>query len=378
MDALILTCGTGGGHDMAAMAVKNELLRRGYNAVMMNPYDLHSKQVTNRINHAYISMVQNCPALFGAVYRLGTLYRRLPFRSPVYHINRSMAPLLDRFLRRTPFDVIIVTHLFPAEILTQMREQGMNVPKTVFITTDYTCIPFTEETLCDIYVVPTQACAEESIRRGIPADKIYTLGIPVREAFSEALSKQEARKRLGLSENRRCILLCGGSMGAGRFVRMIRGLLKESAGNVDLIVICGSNEKLYRRLRERFADQIMLLKSTNKIAEYVHACDLYMTKPGGLSTTEAAVAGVPLVHLPPIPGCETANMRFFTGHGMSYQASSGKKGARAVLALLEDQDACAAMIRRQREMIPAGCTGAVCDLVCGSNQGSSDKKTAAI
>lgn len=369
MDALILTCGTGGGHNMAALAIKNELLRQGHNAVMMNPYDLYSKKASKRIDYAYISLVRNCPALFGLVYKLGNLYRKLPFRSPVYHINRSMAPVMERFLRQTHFDVIITTHLFPAEIVTQMKMLGMEVPKTIFIATDYTCIPFTEETLCDQYVIPSEKCREDFIKRGIPSEKIQTLGIPVVSGFAQPLSKLEARKKLGLSPKRKYILLCGGSMGAGRFFRLIQQLLKRSGKNVNLIVICGSNEKLYRKMREKFTDRVVLLQSTDKMALYVHACDVYLTKPGGLSTTEAAVAGVPLVHLPPIPGCETVNAKLFESLGMSIRISANRKGADAVLALLEDPAACGKMIQKQREYI--SCTSArdICNLA-----GEQEKK----
>ena len=57
------------------------------------------------------------------------------------------------------------------------------------------------------------------------------------------------------------------------------------------------------------------------MALYLSACDLYLTKPGGLSTTEAAVVGLPLVALHPIPGCETKNARFFTSHQFAVSLS---------------------------------------------------------
>ena len=47
-----------------------------------------------------------------------------------------------------------------------------------------------------------------------------------------------------------------------------------------------------------------------------HAADFFITKPGGLSSTEAAVCGIPIIHLSPIPGCETFNARYFSQHGM--------------------------------------------------------------
>lgn len=42
MDALILSCGTGGGHDSAAKAIMEEWVAQGNRATIMNPYLLIS------------------------------------------------------------------------------------------------------------------------------------------------------------------------------------------------------------------------------------------------------------------------------------------------------------------------------------------------
>ena len=95
-----------------------------------------------------------------------------------------MVPVMEEYLARNHVDVIISTHLFPAEILTCMKQKGIHIPKTIFIATDYTCIPFTEETDCDAYVIPSEQLKQEFINRGLPGEKLYALGIPVSRRFS--------------------------------------------------------------------------------------------------------------------------------------------------------------------------------------------------
>ena len=155
MDALILSCGTGGGHNSAGRAVECELVSRGHRVTFLDPYTLKDQKTSSVVNHAYISLAQKAPWAFGAVYKLGDAYRKLPVRSPVYHINRGMAPILAGWLEEHPCDAIIMPHLFPAEIVTQMKKQGLPVPATFFVATDYCCIPFTEETDCDRYIIPS-------------------------------------------------------------------------------------------------------------------------------------------------------------------------------------------------------------------------------
>ena len=98
MDALILSCGTGGGHNSAGKAVLEELERRGHHVTMLNPYTLKSTKLSGNIDRTYISTVKRAPHIFGAVYKIGDLYRRLPFRSPVYFVNHAMNSILQEYL----------------------------------------------------------------------------------------------------------------------------------------------------------------------------------------------------------------------------------------------------------------------------------------
>ena len=222
MEALILSCSTGGGHNTAAQAVFEALTERGHHAVRMDPYTLVSEELANKVGQTYIKLVQKSPKLFGAVYDLGNAYRKLPGRSPVYHINGKMAPHMQKYLAEHLTDVIVCTHLYPAEILTHMRLNGMETPPFVFIATDYTCVPFTEESDCDLYVTPSPLLGSDFTGRGIPAEKLRPLGIPVRLDFSDdTITKDRAREALNLPKDRRTLLLSGGSMGAGSIINAV-------------------------------------------------------------------------------------------------------------------------------------------------------------
>ena len=97
------------------------------------------------------------PDFSGLFYKLGMVASRLLKKSPVYYINGRMAKYLDGYLREHPVDVLIMPHLYPAETITYMKRKGMKLPLTVAVMTDYTCIPFWEETDCDYYVLPHEA-----------------------------------------------------------------------------------------------------------------------------------------------------------------------------------------------------------------------------
>ena len=338
MEALILSCGTGGGHNAAGAAVCEALTRRGHHAWMLNPFTLKSEKLAGRIDNTYIKIAQRAPRLFGFAYKLGDLYRRLPWRSPVYFLNRKMVPVLAQYLQQHPVDVIIMPHLYPAEIVTAMREQGLATPKTIFVATDYSCIPFTEETNCDAYVIAAAELTPDYLRFGMDASKLHPLGIPVRGGFAGAMTRQEAKRQLGLDEDKQYILLSGGSIGAGKIdlvlYRLLRRFGKDSG--VHIIMICGSHMRILRQIEKRCGSAVTLIGHTDQMALYMKACSVFIGKPGGLSSTEAVVAGVPLLHTAPIPGCETKNVRFFSEHGLSVNAD-GKNLLEQTQSALQQQ-----------------------------------------
>lgn len=364
MDALILSCGTGGGHDSAGRAVLEEMKKRGHHAVMFNPYTLKSDRLSGGIDKTYISAAQNVPTAFGAVYGIGNIYRSLPFHSPVYFANRAMSSTMQEYLAENHFDVVLMPHLFPAEILTNMKRHGISVPKTIFIATDYVCIPFTEETECDAYIIPAADLESDFTGRGIPKEKLYPFGIPTHSSFAAAETREEVKQRLGLDAGKKYIVITGGSMGGGKIEKAIIRLRAHFAqrGDTELIIICGSNRDLFDKLGEQEAPGITVIGHTDDMASYIKASHLFITKPGGLSSTEAAVCGVPIFHTAPIPGCESYNVRYFSSHGMSISGEITDGLLRAADDLLNDEHRSAEMTARQKELINPRAAADICDL----------------
>ncbi len=380
MEALILSCSTGGGHNSAAAAIKEAFESRGHSVTLLDPYSLvrGEHHVDRKVGGAYISVVRHTPLLFGAIYSLGELYstaeRKINVRSPVYHINRLMKRPMMEYLGAHHFDVIIATHLFPSEILTALKQSGVSLPTTIFVATDYTCIPFTEETDCDFFVIPAADLDYAYKSRGIPPEKILPYGIPVRQDFAVTENKKTAAESLGLDASRRYILLSGGSIGAGNIKSTVRTLRLYLRMHTDttLIVLCGSNEALFSDLSEKYKNDVSILpmKSTDRIAELMRASDMIISKPGGLSSTEAAVSGTPLIHIAPIPGCETKNTRYFKKNGMSVSVGNSRIRLLLSVSRLSDSGEAERMSEIQRRSISPNAALDICLLSESASSGN--------
>lgn len=365
MNILILSCDTGGGHNTTGLAILEELQRRGHHVIMKDPFSLSHGFFARNVGTAYVKLVQKNPKAFGLLYHLGMLVTKLHFKSPIYYINGLMSRHMTDFLNQNPFDVIVMPHLYPAEILTYMKNKNQTCPKSVFIATDYACIPFTEETSCDRYIIPHKTLAKEFIKRGIPAEKIKALGIPVRSAFTSNITKADARKQLGLSDTGTYFLVAGGSVGAGKLKQLVDYLVTRLKLQEHIIVICGNNKSLYRSLNKKYGhnSDVTILGATDRMAAYMQSCDILFSKPGGLSSTEAAVTGIPLIHISPIPGCESRNKAFFRKRGMSVSARQVWQQAELGIRLLENKKARDTMILNQRKNTSGYAAKHICDMI---------------
>lgn len=324
MEALILSCATGGGHNAAGHAIEKVLRQRGWNTSFLDPYTLRSQKLADQVGQAYVSLVQLSPSLFGNIYHIGELYNKgehkLHLPNPLLPLQRKTALALQAYLESHPVQFIICTHPYPGFMLTWLKKHGYSIPYSIMVPTDYTCIPFEADVMTDWMTLPSVDLMETFQKEGIESSRLIPTGIPVDPAFTEPCSREEATRKLGLSLENDYILLAAGSMGAQGMLAILDQLkpILERCPTLHLLAFCGTNEVLLQEIQELNHPQIQPIGFTDQMPLYLHMGRVYITKPGGLSITEAAACGIPLVLCHPIPGCETENALFFEKHGWAH------------------------------------------------------------
>ncbi len=365
MKVLVLSCKTGGGHDAAGRAVVQQLQELGEEAYLFDYLTLAGQKVSDRVGGSYVGLVKRVPLVFGLLYRIGAIVSRLVRKSPVYYMNGLMAPYLDRYLQENHFDAIVMPHLFPAETITYMKRKGMSLPLTVAVATDYTCIPFWGETECDYYVIPSEKHKRNFTRGRIRKEQLLPYGIPVSPDITRGIGREQARTKLGITHTQPIYLVVGGSMGAGQMQTLVRLLVKMKRAEDRVIVICGTNQRVRKKMERHFGKEttITIVGQTNQMPLYLRACDVIFTKPGGLTSTEAAVAEIPIVHTSPIPGCETVNRRYFRRRGMSVSGSESIAQVVEGIRSMEQPERRQHMIEQQRTYVPKDAALRICEFL---------------
>ena len=231
-----------------------------------------------------------------------------------------------------------------------MKKKGLLRVPAIAIGTDYTCIPFWEETNLDYYVIPHKSLIPEYVKRGVPAEKLLPYGIPVSQAFCKESSKEYARKKLRLPLNVPMFLVMSGSMGFGKLAVFAAELALRCHNGEHIVIICGNNTRIKRILRKefRFNKRVHIIGYTNHVSLFMDACDVIYTKPGGLTSTESLVKNIPIVHTSPIPGCESANLEFFGTRHLSVSSRRLSKQIELGKKLIENDSLRNQMLEAQR------------------------------
>jgi len=370
MKALILSCNTGQGHNAAGKALKEEFLRRGAECKMLDALRFARPKTSKRASGVYVKTATNFPDVFGAVYKVAGKISSSKRKSPVYYANTLYGRKLYRYIEKGGYDCVIMPHLFPAEAITYIKKHYPMKAACFFVATDYTCIPFTEETGMDAYFIPNEELTAEYVQRGILEERLHPLGIPVSKRFEEKRDKEETRLGLGIGTNGPVILIMTGSMGFGNVCDMASAIEAGLPKDGRVVILGGNNQKLKEKLRKEFQGnrKVQVLDFTTQVDLYMDICDVLVTKPGGLTSTEAAAKGIPMVHSAPIPGCETRNAAFFSRHGMSVLGENEKEAGERVLELLKNPVMARNMVRAQKHYINAKAAADICDYIeeyCG-------------
>lgn len=321
MKVLLLSCSTGGGHDAAARAIMEKLNEFDVETQMLNSYTLKSKRFAKTVDTAYLDIIAAVPSFFKGIFKFAEFISSSKIKSPVYGINRFFRKPLDKYIVENDFDLVIATHVFQAQILTSVKKKKPNL-KFIFIVTDYTFMPFSNEIDPDYIVIPSKLLKEKYLKRKVKKEKILTFGIPISPKFEVTHTKKDARKHLSLPINKKIVLIMTGSTGFGKVENTIE-TIQNNFKDVHIVTICGNNEKLKDKLSFGY-ENLTAVGFTKEVNIYLDACDVVLTKPGGLTSTEIASKNVPVIFTDPIPGIENYNANFFKNLNMAYVSENSE------------------------------------------------------
>ena len=340
MKILIMSVTAGGGHNSTANAMKNYLEERGVECRVVDTLGYISRPLAKGIADGYLFVTKDIKYGFAAGYRIAEKRRANANTDSVARItNKILSSKMKKYIDEYDPDVIIYTHVFAGVILDVLRTKGSLKAKTLGILTDFVFHPFWEECLhLDYVVTANELLAYQAKKKGFSPEQIIPTGIPIDPKFAVSRTKEEARSELGLDISKKTVLFMGGSMGYGNMDEVVRRLDGIDA-DFQLVVVCGDNKSMRRSLEKlNTKKRLLVFGYANNVDLLMDASDCIISKPGGLTTSEALAKRLPMIIMNPIPGQEQRNTEFLLNNGAALAPSRTFSLEEALWSLLANED----------------------------------------
>ncbi|MCX7715075.1 MAG: glycosyltransferase [Clostridia bacterium] len=337
MKVLLISIKAGFGHHSTAKAIMEYMGKQGVDCRMLDTFEYINPKLNNSVAKGYLMTTKYTPEAFGKIYStLDKKDQKYDKYSIISILSNIISYKLKDYIADYAPDIIIGTHSFACMVMSYLKEKGHISCPTIGIVTDFTVHPFWESASLDYYVTADALLNNQMNRKGIATEKILPFGIPIKEEFSSKLAPEEARRQLGI-KNKQTILIMMGSMGFGNLERTLENIDKLDF-DFQILCVCGNNRKMKREIDKRkWNKDILNFGFVNNISTLMDASDFIITKPGGLTMSEALAKHLPPIIMNPIPGQEDRNMEFLVNNGAAVMVTETFPVDEALFELLNNE-----------------------------------------
>ena len=310
--ALIFTASIGGGHNEAASCLEKEFTQHDFIVKKVDALLAISKSFDSFISGSCKIIVNNFPKLYGNLYDISNKEKTNKL------LNISLAKIAkekiyNMILEENP-DLIISTHSFVISMVGHLKEKNLiNIP-FISVVTDYEAHKIYVNDNVDAYIVASEHTGKTLLAQGVSKDRIFPYGIPIKAEFLDKCNIAPINKKPFQ------ILLMAGSLGLKSMTKVLDNIITLD-GDYHIVAVCGNNKKLKLSIETEYtnlikSNKITLYGFTTNIPSIMENSDILITKPGGLTVSEAIAKRLPMIIPYYIPGQEKENLDFLVKNGM--------------------------------------------------------------
>jgi processive 1,2-diacylglycerol beta-glucosyltransferase len=311
---MVLSAASGDGHVRAADAIVSALRARDIAARHVEALQHTGPLLRWLYAEYYLQTVDRRPWLLGFAYDSMDDAGRFEISRLCFDLIQTRR--LARLLTNASPGVILCTHFLPAEIAVHLRRKRHLEAQIGVIVTDFDFHPLWLYRGVDWYFVAGPEARDRLVQFGVAPETIHMTGIPVDRAFAICEQQADARMHLGLQIDRATVLVSAGGFGMGP-VEALVGTLQRVSHPLQIVMVCGKNEALQKRLGSLppAAHPLTVVGYTDEMHTWMAAADLLVGKAGGLTCAEAMVRGLVPIIVNAIPGPEERNAAILARRG---------------------------------------------------------------
>jgi len=297
-NVLILTVSVGNGHNQAAFNMQQNLQASGYTVTTIDFLQLQRYSLPNLLSKAYKTLIEYKPSFFRQICKISEIET---FDNVKYMLAKTNQRTMGRLVQKYQPDTILCTHFFPLAAAAAYKKKYHSSFKLVGIVTDYIVHPIWDVAYVDQYFVAHPALVNQLKSSLHPSGSIIPSGIPVGPNFTPVAHSASLNNILIMT-----------SWQTDETMLMILNVLQALPRTIHFTFVTGNDLPRQKQLEKIAIHQpnYTVIGFTNQVASLMKKSDLIITKPGGLTITEALATATPILVFSPIPGIEEDNARF--------------------------------------------------------------------
>lgn len=341
MKILVSYASAGAGHKRCAEAIYDLLKRETNQQVsLVDCLDYTNFLFKFLYSFGYTFLITYLPSLWSALFKFTNLSIFFITTRPLQQLIHNLSAIrFIKFLIEERFDYCICTQFLSSEIVSRLKTQRRINTKLVCVITDYNVHHLWLAEGVDIYIVACRETKQRLIQLGVAEEKIKVTGIPVNLRFLTQPDKLQLLNKLGLKSNLFTVLILTGAFGIGPLQKIVAAL----EDRFQLLVVCGNNKKLLRKLNSIKNIDTHVYGLVDNVDELMAVSDLVITKPGGLTISEALVRHLPMLFILSIPGQETENARLMINYNIGLMAKNSGEIKKLLTAFMVNRNTLAYM-----------------------------------
>ena len=303
---LIFYTSIGLGHQMIAENIGWHLERAGFTVQLADIGQVQKGKLSAVLINLHGLINKHLPFLWSWFYKSKIIYHlSSPFRLPL--ASRNFEATL-KFIRDFNPDLVITVQTTASAVLAYLKSRQLYNKFWVIGFSDFHLHRFWLYDNCDYYLANIAAQKQEMVNLGLAPEKIAVCGIALKPIIK--VDAMAVRLKLQIRPGQKVILVGIGSLGLGLNQKALGQL--TAMANMKIIIVCGKNQALFQTLSAAYHSNpnVKVLGFYSPMDELYAIADIFVTKPGGLTTAEALRRHLPLVVTHFLPGQEELNIRY--------------------------------------------------------------------
>ncbi|MEH7378550.1 MGDG synthase family glycosyltransferase [Neobacillus drentensis] len=321
------------GHHQVAEALM-DLLKNHTDDLTLKKIDLLSytnKSLEKVITSGYLNWIRYAPETYNLAYK--SFFYVSPTKK---HSFKWYQPLflkkMEQLLAEEKPDLLVCTHGFPSYLLSKLKMKGKCDIPIINVYTDFFINSVWGREGIDLHFLPSQEIKRKLGRKYQATNQqMMVTGIPVHEGITKTLHRKQDNERPK-------ILLSGGNSGLGGILKLAEELKLSS--NLDFLVLCGNNKKLYDEIHSWDLDHIKpltYLSSRSEMNLLYEEVDAIISKPGGVTISEAIRKILPIFVHSALPGQEKINLQYLKRKELVFELDQSTPLEKQLLSVLTNQ-----------------------------------------